>query len=86
MDDDVPSENQESIVITRSIGLLAIISIQRDQVMCSSSHPEIWVSQKEKERFISCLCCLVRGHRRTCLPQALGESVEKQSYLKCSWP
>lgn len=33
MDDDVPIENQESIVITRSIGLLAIISIQTDQVM-----------------------------------------------------
>lgn len=58
MDDDVPSENQESIVITRSTGLLTIISIQRDQVMCSSGHPEIWVSQKEKKRFISCLCCL----------------------------
>lgn len=53
MVDNVPSENQESMVITRSIGLLTIISIQRDQVICSSGHPEIWVSQKEKERFIS---------------------------------
>lgn len=55
MDDDVPSENQESIVITRSIGLLAIISIQRDQVMCSSSHPEIWcIKRKRKGLFLAC--------------------------------